>query len=293
MSCIESSSGSGNGNSVSASCSKDSFPSDLVRPRNESLSPGAPLWTHPFLTAPLSLLGFRDMAEVFQAILSLYEPALQIYAALWIAWILSRYSPFRQVPGLKTILEACLFNWTAILAFPIYPTGFSIFYSCRWLVSRYCRWVSGGKVFLMPGSDAVWGTESFANACNFTSLYVLEGKCCIEKIRKRISTGVIEKEVNGERIYDKLRWRAGTRLSLPVWEVMDTFDISNHVRYLHYENEAAADGKYSEDDVFEEISKFFDHPLTTEKPQWECYIVPNYIYNDSRKTGNYYALIFR
>jgi len=82
--------------------------------------------------------------------LSLYEPALQIYAALWISWILCRYTLF-QVPGLKLILEACLFNWTAVLCFPIYPTGFTIFYTVRFLLNTFIKWESNGKVSIMPG----------------------------------------------------------------------------------------------------------------------------------------------
>lgn len=82
--------------------------------------------------------------------LSLYEPALQIYAALWIGWIVSRYSVI-EVPGLRLILEACLYNWTAVLCFPIYPTGFTIFYTFRFILNTYIKWESNGKTSIMPG----------------------------------------------------------------------------------------------------------------------------------------------
>jgi hypothetical protein len=80
--------------------------------------------------------------------ISLYEPALQIYAALWVGRILCRYI---EVPGLRLILEACLYNWTAVLCFPIYPTGFTIFYTVRFLLNTYIKWESNGKTSIMPG----------------------------------------------------------------------------------------------------------------------------------------------
>jgi len=122
---------------------------------------------------------------------------------------------------------------------------------------------------------------------------VLEGRCDPAKITRKVLEGIVEREVGGEKVYHKLKWRAGARLGYPVWEQLDeTFDINKHVRFLHEWN---GDGKmrYREEEVFDAISNFFDHPLPKDKPQWEIYIVPEYVYNDASKTSNYYALIFR
>jgi hypothetical protein len=121
----------------------------------------------------------------------------------------------------------------------------------------------------------------------------MEGVCDPEKILRKVLTGIVEREVGGEKVYHKLKWRAGTRLGYPVWERLEeTFDIKKHVRFL-YEWSGEKRMRYSEDEVFDEISKFFDHPLPKDKPQWEIYIVPEYVYNDPSKTSKYYALIFR
>lgn len=233
--------------------------------------------------------------SLFNSYISFFEPVLQIYGTLLISWICYRYSPI-TIPGLATILSVCVLNLTAILVLPFVPPLYSLFLFVRYALNKYLNWKYDGKVCIMSGADAVWGTESFCNACNFTSLYVIEGKCDLERIRKKILYGIVEKEINGEKIYEKLKWKANTKCFYPVWEKMyNEFNINNHVKMIGYRPDNSTE-IFTETQVFDEISKIFDYPLAKTKPQWETLVVPNYIYDDpisSQKPGKYYALIFR
>jgi hypothetical protein len=162
----------------------------------------------------------------------------------------------------------------------------------RWILTIYYRVRHKGSIRLMRGEDAFWAFESPANPGNFTSMYVIEGDGDLNKIREKLSSSWVEqKDSKGQPMFSKLKLKAIQTAGYFAWQFHETFDINEHIRYLHPESPSRIT---SEDELFEEIKNFYDVILPDDKPQWEILVVPNYVYNDtSLQNKTHYAVIFR
>ena len=101
------------------------------------------------------------------------------------------------------------------------------------------------------------------------------------------------RSINGERFYDVFRKCAIQKFGYYCWQHDTQFDIKNHIRFL---NEDTAHVQLTESQVFGEIERLIDHPLSPKRPQWEFLLVPHYAYNDPTKAAGgktYFALIIR
>lgn len=199
----------------------------------------------------------------------------RIYIPAGCTWLLSRY--VIKAPPISFCAEVIASFFTAILFLPIILSVSLCNLCARYILSVYLKAKYQGKIWLMSGRDSFVSHDEYANSCNHYSLYVLKGKCDLQKIQQKFAS-ILEQKLSpedAEVVYDRMKRRLVKKFGYYCWEHLgDQFDICQHVKYLTGNENTVL----TEDQVFDELKKMYDYPLGGEKPQWEILVIPKYIY---------------
>lgn len=125
----------------------------------------------------------------------------RLYLPATCTWIFSRY--VIKAPPLALGAEVVLALATFTLLSPIIATLVGLNLLVRLVLSAYLRVTTGKRITIMEGRDAFVSHDEYANSCNHYSLYVIEGKCDLEKIRRKFSSILEQKGADGEIVYNR------------------------------------------------------------------------------------------
>ena len=219
---------------------------------------------------------------------SYFSKFVSIYTATLLACLITHR--IGKCPNsLKIVTFVILLDLTLFLALPVLLTAYVLVLIVRQILTHYFTGYCENKFELLDPCDVAWAGETHAQCNNFTSLYVLQGQCNLDDIRRRIQTQLVEKIVDGKRIYKRLEYRVVRKFGFYCWERYDDFKVEKHVRRI-----SGTKKEFSEDELFGAMSSIADVPIASDKPQWEILVVPKFIYNGSSMQGqNFYAVIFR
>lgn len=197
----------------------------------------------------------------------------RIYIPAGCTWLLSRY--VIKAPPISFCAEVVASFFTALLLFPLLLSVSLLNLGARYLLSLYLKATYQGKIWLMAGRDSFVSHDEYANSCNHYSLYILKGNCDLAKIQRKFDWILQEKDEHGEVVYDRMKRRLVKKFGYYCWEHLgNQFDITRHVKYLTGDEHTVL----TEEEVFLELKKMYDYPLSGEKPQWEILVIPKYIY---------------
>jgi hypothetical protein len=207
------------------------------------------------------------------------------------------------IPAVRLIVEIILANIITLVGGPIILLWVSLVLVARQIISLYLRVKYKNRYRLMDGADAAWGSKWYANDNAFMSCYIIEGNCCIDKIRERIYTRFINSTIPGNKElfwYEKMRANIVQKCGFYCWEKYPEFDIRDHIRFAQNDPSVVM----CEEEVFKEMQSWVDKPLPSNIPQWEIVVIPNFIYSSPQSRDNqnnssnlpkksYYGLIWR
>ncbi len=215
---------------------------------------------------------------------------VRLLGGLGLTLLLSKH--FFKARRVSYACEAALSFLTFLLLSPLALIVMLLNFGVRQALRIHFNRKYGGRVQLMNGNDAIWAYDEYANCSAITALYVLQGTPDMAKIRSRFGTRMLGFWEDGKEVYAVLRNRATKKFGFYCWEHAGNIDLHHHVRYIN-EN-MGQDQPMTEGEVFDEIRKFYDFPMSSHRPQWEILIVPNYVYNDPEMAKQrHYALVFR
>lgn len=217
------------------------------------------------------------------------------------------YRIFPKLSRFQFYCELVVSNLIALLCIPIVACWMLLIFSARRVVAIYLRLKYDDKYELMNGEDAAWGfTKQFHDNC-FTSLYIIQGNCSIEKIRNRIKTSLLDRkwsddgskgdnvDLKDQYVYKKMRSKIAQKCGFYCWEnIGDNFDIDKQIKILDSGSEMDRDG------VLKEMQDFMDNPLPKDLPQWVLYIIPRFKHDDGseevdafQNRKRHYVIIWR
>jgi hypothetical protein len=215
---------------------------------------------------------------------------VRLLAGLGLTLLLSKY--FFKARRVTFACEVALSFLTFLLLSPLALIIMLLTLGVRQALRLHFDRKYGGKVRLMKGNDAFWAYDEYANCSAITALYVLQGTADMDQIRNRFTTKVLGVWEDGKEVYAVFRNRASRKFGFYCWEEVGDIDFHQHIRHIN--PDLGHDKPMTEDDVFAEIRKVYDYPMSGHRPQWEVLIVPNYVYNDPAMANQrHYALVFR
>ncbi|CAG7719192.1 unnamed protein product [Allacma fusca] len=204
------------------------------------------------------------------------------YFALIVSWLGLQFTI--KIPPIKAVIEILVCNFTLVILSPVIFSVIALNLAVRFFLSTF---LLGSRYKLIDGIDAVWAPVYPATVPNFTSLYVLEGQCDLNKIRKKIQ--LVTRHPN----YVRFNYRVTRKYGYYCWEdTSDKFDVKNHVKIMSGCEDFQR--TYSESEIFDKIQYVYDDFFPGDNPQWEILVIPNYRYNSPKESGkSHYAILFR
>lgn len=249
--------------------------SDMGHLVSETLPPLPFPLTFLELNAILLLLG--GWAQYFATFLS----------SLIGAWALNR-ATLRSEIG-TDFLETVISLLITLPAFPALILAFLGLILVRSGITLCLLLFRRGKLSLLSPVDGFWAYEDHASTSSCLGLYVIEGTCQPERIRRRMKE-TVESEVVGGKMNRKLT----TVFGFSCWETipMEEMDMEDYVKVV--KGQEGQDKVFGEQDVFRVMAQIQDNPIQNRAP-WEVFVVPKFSYAADSKGSEvkHYAVIYR
>lgn len=219
---------------------------------------------------------------------SFIRSLLTFYCILAATYFVNR-TLLRKNRLVQYALEVILCYSFVLPILPFVAIFFGTIGICRLLIWFYIKLFYNGKRFMVSPEDGFWAYEEHGSSSSSIGLYMIKGKCNLDKIRKKVRETVAHPVVGG-----RMHRRLIQVMGFAVWEKVE-MNTDDHVRIAEWpegDKRRGSTDPWSDRDVLDFLSTFQDIPISSNVPAWEVIVIP-----DMRIAGEkdvpHYTCIFR